>query len=163
MGKWKLITNIKFADYKESRIWCHAFLIDMEAHRGFGDDIRQMRGLGYGGINSCTIWIRPDSEIRIQDTEGNTVLISHDGKNYNLGGVIVKATARDGHLLEIGLGIDNFRGNVVIEDIEQERPPFGDELDERILPHATGQAYPRVEWTMIPERFKRKANAEQKA
>lgn len=155
MSKWRLITNISFADYKEARIWCHAFLIDMDPHRGFGDDIRQMRGLAYGGIPACTFWIDPKSEIHVEDTEGNTILMSHDGNDYNLGGVIVRAKNRCGEPLVIALGIDNFRGKIVIEDIESERPPFGDDLDEKILPHASGQAYPRVEWTVIPERFKR--------
>lgn len=155
MNKWKLITNISFADYQGVRVWCHAFLIDIEPHRGLGSDIRQMRGLNYGGIATCTFWIDPKSEIQIQDAEGNTILMSHDGKDYNLGGVILKATGRGGEPIEIALGIDNFRGKVMIEDIEQECCPFGDEIDERILPHAGGQAYPRVEWTMIPSRFKK--------
>jgi hypothetical protein len=158
MGKWKLITNVSFADYQETRIWCHGFLIQMDGGPGFlSEPIRQMRAITYGGLNSATFWIKPDSEVQIFDAEGNTVLMSQDGNDYNLGGMIVRATGRDGKLLEIALGIDNFRGKMVIEDIEQEGCPFGDEIDERILPHAGGQAYPRVEWTMLPERFKRKA------
>lgn len=154
MSKWRLITNINFADYKETRIWCHAFLIDMEPQPGFGNNIRQMRGLNYGGIPTCTFWIDPKSEILIQDVQGNTILMSHDGNDYNLGGIVVNAKNRAGEPLVIALGIDNFRGKIVIEDFENERPPFGDDLDNKILPHAGGQAYPRVEWTLIPSHFK---------
>lgn len=155
MNKWRLITNISFADYKGSRIWCHAFQIDMESRTGFGDSTRQMRGMNYGGIPTCTFWIDPKSEIQVQDALGNTILMSHDGNDYNLGGVVVKAKDRAGEPLVIALGIDNFRSKIVIEDVEGEGPLFGDDLDEKILPHAGGQAYPRVEWTMIPERFKK--------
>jgi hypothetical protein len=116
-----------------------------------------MRAITYGGLNSATFWIKPDSEIHLSDTEGNAILLSHDGNTYNLGGMIVRAIDRKGQPLEIGLGIDDFRGKMVVEDIEREGCPFGDEIDERILPHAGGQAYPRVEWTYIPARFKKAA------
>jgi hypothetical protein len=156
MHKWRLITNISFLDYQETRIWCHALLIDLEGRPGFGKDkIRQIRALGYGGLSACTFWIDPDSEIDLKDAEGNTVLLSHDGNQYNLGGMIVRAKSRDGKPLEFALGIDDFRGKMVVEDIERECFPDGDEFDERILPHAGGSAYPRVEWTMIPQRFKK--------
>lgn len=157
MNKYKLITNISYADYEGVRIWCHGFLIQMTARDAFREHpIRQMHAQGYGGLNVCTFWIDPKSEIKLEDAEGNTVLLSHDGNAYNLGGLIVRATERGGKPLVIALGIDDFRGKIVIEDLEQESCPFGDEFDERVLPHAGGQAYPRVEWTMIPERFKKK-------
>lgn len=155
MKKWRLVTNVSYLDYQEARIWCHALLIDLYARPGFGsNEIRQIRALTYGGLPVCTFWIQPDSEVNLTDAEGNTILMSHDGKQYNLGGMIVRAKKRDGSSLEFALGIDDFRGKMVIEEVEQEGAPFGDEIDERILPHAGGQAYPRVEWTTIPECFK---------
>lgn len=153
MGRWKLVTNVKFLDYQEARIWCHALLIDMDVCRITSEPIRQIRGVGYGGLSACTFWIAPNSEIDLKDAEGNTVLLSHDGNAYNLGGMIVRATDREGKPLELALGTDNFRTKMVVEDIEQQSPPFGDEIDKRILPHASGQAYPRVEWTLIPPRL----------
>lgn len=155
MSKYRLVTNVSYLDYQDTRIWCHALLINLEGHRGFGtEDIQQIRALTYGGLPVCTFWIQPDSEVDLKDAKGNTILMSHDGNHYNLGGMIVRARKRDGSPLEFALGIDDFRGKMVIEDIEQEGCPFGDQIDERILPHAGGQAYPRVEWTMIPSRFK---------
>lgn len=151
MIKWKLITNVSFADIGEVRAWCHALLIDMEPHKGFGDSIRQIRGLSYGGLPTFTVWIDPKSEVEILDAHGNVVMMSHDGNAYNLGGCIVRAKARDGKMLEIGLGIDDFRGKMVIEDIEHESCPFGEEIDRRILPHAGGGAYPSVVWMPVPK------------
>lgn len=153
--KYKLITNVGFADYGDARMWCHALLIDMEAHEGLGDGIRQIRGLTYGGMPVFTLWIEPDSPIEIKDAKGDTILLSNDGNAYDLGGVVVSANGRDGKPLTVRLSIDNFRGKVVIEDVEQTGCPFGDEVDDRILPHAGGSAYPRVEWTLIPSRLKR--------
>jgi len=155
MGKYRLVTNVSFLDYQEARIWCHALLIDLDGHPGFmREDVRQIRALTYGGMPVCTFWIQPDSEVDLQDAQGNTILMSHDGNEYNLGGMIVRAKKRDGSPLEFALGIDDFRGKMVIEEIEQEGCPFGDQIDERILPHAGGSAYPRVEWTPIPAGLK---------
>lgn len=156
MSKWKLITNVSFADCGGVRAWCHALLIDMKGRDGFfNEEIRQIRGLTYGGLPVFTIWIDPKSEIEFFDSSGSAVLLSHDGKAYDLGGIVVRAKGRDGKQVDIGLGIDNFRGKMVIEDIDQECAPFGDEIDERILPHAGGQAYPAAVWTMIPESMKK--------
>lgn len=153
--KWKLVTNVGFADYRDARMWCHAFLIDMEGRKGFGDDIRQMRGLTYGGMPVFTVWIDTSSPVEIKDAEGNAVLMSNDGNTYNLGGLIVSAKGRDGAPVVVGLGIDDFKGKMVVEDVEQEGAPFGGEIDERILHHAGGKAYPSVVWKPIPDRTRK--------
>lgn len=147
--RWMFITNVGFVDFFGVRLWCNAIIIDEPTRDGRGGDIRQIRGLTWGGMDVFTMWISPpESEVEIIDAKGGRlIMMSNDGNNYNMdSGIIIKAGKQ-----EIKAYQDDYKKPISIE--RNVAPvPFGDVVDEEILKYSGGINYPRVVWTRKPER-----------
>lgn len=148
-----LLLNVGHVDYHGARLWCHAVYIDRLGKKLADTPSRQIRGLTYGGMPVFTCWLNPDDSVEVEALDGGKMLLlSHDGNTHPLdGGALVRVNG----VATLAVLADDFRRPVEVR-AWPDRQPFGDELDELILPYCGGSNYPRPAWQPIPERFRRK-------
>ena len=135
------LTNVGYVDGPGGvRHWAYIILIDAPKEptgRSF-DDVRQIRGLGKGGLPVFTYWIALDCDVQIEGHAGGRVCLLRDGGELKPmdAGVVIKAGE-----LTLMAGQDDLDAGVQVSECDD--VPFGDEADRDILEHYRAPYYSR--------------------
>lgn len=123
-----LVRNISCVNMAGARLWALVVVIgDAMDPKGSGPlAARQIRGFGQNGRDIFTVWIDPQCEVKIEQTDGgNMVLLDSKlagGANVNLDrGAVIRAIDQDGQPVALFVMCEDPTKPISVERFEVER------------------------------------------